>query len=399
MTYARSALAHSTMPPEDRRDTSIDILRGLALLTILINHLSLFCIALGYTGAVVPTLTHFGYSSAAELFFLVSGYLIGYVYGPWRPEYRWRTCAIRLWMRALQLYLVSLLLYAGVVSIAGAFTADQLERLYIEPVVREPARAFWDFVKMQHSPPLLDILFVYAIFLIAAPTFVALLKFFPIGAMALPIGLSILPHLVPDFGFFARAYGDTTPRGLWNLFSWSLLFFGAMAAGNDRLLPRLRLRAAGHLRTTWLVALGILIAFTILYVIDSRTAWLDPYFQRMPGTDKALLGPVRLLHMGAVVAAFMTTLWTFPRLAESVPGRLLQITGAQPLSVFSAGVGLNYVGAALFVHFGGTGSTYACVMVMAVSATLALAGALRYRRSGNSMRPEPLHSNPDLRRR
>lgn len=355
--------------------------------------------ALGYTGAVVPTLTHFGYSSAAELFFLVSGYLVGYVYGPWRQEYQWRPFAIRLWLRALQLYLVSLLLYAGVVSVAGAFTADQLERLYIAPVMQEPARAFWDFVKMQHSPPLLDILFVYTIFLMAAPAFVALLKFLPVGAIALPIALFALPHLVPDFGFFARAYGDTSPRGLWNLFSWSLLFFGAVAAGNGRLLPRLKVRLAGQLRTAWLVALGVLIAFTILHVIDSRTAWLDPYFQRMPGTDKALLGPVRLLHMGTVVAAFMTTLWSFPRLAESVPGRLLQMTGAQPLTVFSAGVGLNYVGAAMFAHFGGTGAAYACVMVVAVSATLALAGALQYRRSVISTRPRPLHGNPDLRRR
>ena len=52
------------------RDQAIDILRGLALITITVNHITGFAFRLGLTGMAFPTLSHWGFSTAAEIFFM-----------------------------------------------------------------------------------------------------------------------------------------------------------------------------------------------------------------------------------------------------------------------------------------------------------------------------------------
>src|SRR5690606_34128037 len=57
------------------RDTAIDVIRALALLTIFVNHVP---------GNPLEFLTHknFGFSDAAEAFVLISGVSAGLAYGP-----------------------------------------------------------------------------------------------------------------------------------------------------------------------------------------------------------------------------------------------------------------------------------------------------------------------------
>ncbi|WP_428420965.1 OpgC domain-containing protein [Methylibium sp.] len=378
---ATSHSAHQpTAAPPTARDVSIDILRGVALVSILINHLTWFCMNLGYVGHSVPTLSRFGYSSSAELFFLLSGYLVGYIYGPHKPDYRWWRTTGHLLRRAAQLYLVSLLLYAFVfaVAAAGVLTPEQLDRLRIAALVRAPTQAAWDFVWMLRWPPLLDILFTYVLYLMAAPAFIAVLKAAPRSAILLPVIAYVMSQVAPEFGYLGMGYGDDALAGRWNKLAWSVLFFGGLTAGNATLLRTLKTRLAGSVRA-FAVAAGTMGAVTLLFLVDTRTRWLDPFFTTMPGIDQPTLGPTRILHTLVVISTFFTAMWAFPSLARSRPGRLLQTVGEHPLPVFAAGVGLTYSGALLYVHLGESGSAYLVAVVLALLATVALACALRWK--------------------
>lgn len=81
------------------RILTLDLLRGLFLVIIFVDHLAyapslLFQFASGTSGA---------FASAAEGFFAISGILVGYIYGP-RILKNTKAIAIKLWRRALLLY-------------------------------------------------------------------------------------------------------------------------------------------------------------------------------------------------------------------------------------------------------------------------------------------------------
>jgi len=62
------------------RDNRIDLIRGFAMVTICVNHITWMLGKVESVSLKIPTLTHYGYSSAAEIFFFMSGYMVGMVY-------------------------------------------------------------------------------------------------------------------------------------------------------------------------------------------------------------------------------------------------------------------------------------------------------------------------------
>ena len=94
-----------------QRDNNLDVIRGLALATITVNHFSALVGELGYRGAQFPTFTHFGYSSAAEIFFLMSGYLLGVLYLQPAADGAIGRFAFIATARALKLYFYNLVLF------------------------------------------------------------------------------------------------------------------------------------------------------------------------------------------------------------------------------------------------------------------------------------------------
>lgn len=73
-------MADASSARKPSRDLAIDAVRGIALITITMNHLTGTVVNMGMDGFKYPTPTERGISSAAEVFFLLSGYLVGAVY-------------------------------------------------------------------------------------------------------------------------------------------------------------------------------------------------------------------------------------------------------------------------------------------------------------------------------
>ena len=96
------------------RDPRLDVLRGLCLVMIFINHVP---------GNALEVLTtrNFGFSDAAEGFVMMSGIAAGIAYGPdFRAPGRYWTGLTRCWKRAWTLYLVHIMTCLVALGLAAA---------------------------------------------------------------------------------------------------------------------------------------------------------------------------------------------------------------------------------------------------------------------------------------
>src|SRR6266699_4672215 len=87
-----------------KRDLRLDLLRGIGQWIVFLDHipnnfLNWF------------TLRNYGFSDAAEIFVFISGYSIGFGYGPAVKAGQFVAGAKRLWTRASQLYVAHIFLF------------------------------------------------------------------------------------------------------------------------------------------------------------------------------------------------------------------------------------------------------------------------------------------------
>src|SRR5256886_17171276 len=93
------ALSHSV-----DRDLRLDLFRGMGLWMIFLDHIP---------HDIVAWLTwrNSGFSDAAEFFVFISGYLVGWIYGPIVAG-GWFVAALkRLWRRAAEMYVAHIMLF------------------------------------------------------------------------------------------------------------------------------------------------------------------------------------------------------------------------------------------------------------------------------------------------
>ncbi|MBD3814168.1 MAG: OpgC domain-containing protein [Betaproteobacteria bacterium] len=369
-----AAPASPAAPPEARtRDASIDILRGLALLTITINHITGFTDRMHMVGMQFPTLTLWGFSSAAEVFFLLSGYLVGAVYFSADKAPKTAEFASRVWRRAGKLYIYNLVLFLILVPLC-IFSKD-LARLsfYNYFIARGPA-SLVDFLLLYIQPYCLEILVTYMVLLATAPLFAALLRWNVFVALAGSTGLYWFAHQHPWFNIHG---GSPVGDWLWNFnpASWQMIFFGALAAGRFRLLARIERRAEGNWR--WLIAPVLL--FTGLTLLFLSQHWFS---YQVLYQSKIRIGPVRVAHALSVCWLIMSILWMWPRLQRTWLMRQCAIIGSNSLQTFVVSVALSYSAGFIWIEFAPNHDAYIalCLCSAALLAGFANVYALRKRR-------------------
>src|SRR5262245_263522 len=101
------------------RDLRIDWLRGLAMTCVIVDHSKLSSLLSWFSYERFWTVT------AAEVFVVLSGAVLGMVYGPKLRQGRWTTVARKLGRRAVTLYVAFLAVTISVVLLALAGVAVQ----------------------------------------------------------------------------------------------------------------------------------------------------------------------------------------------------------------------------------------------------------------------------------
>lgn len=304
-----------------RRDVRIDVLRGLAIVLVVVNHMD------------VPSLFHavsqeaLGPMTGAELFVALSGVVVGMAYRS-RALRGVRAEALEpLWRRAWQLYLVTLavVVLAWLVQflpgIKGEVLTTWAETAADGTVTRWdlyagiangftwpiPGPVLGELLTLQLGPPQFNVMGLYVVLLLAAPVVLAGLARGRTGTvLAVSVGLWVT-YQISGTTVLTAVYESPFP-----LLAWQVLFVLGAAAGFHReaLVSRARTAAGG----------AVLGASALVSVLGFLFIWNSPWRSWSEGE----LG----LSFGLVPEDAFASIYTalFER-TPLAPGRLVFVVG------------------------------------------------------------------------
>lgn len=367
-----------TVQMPSARDTRIDVLRALALITIFINHIP-------QNPLEQLTSKNFGFSDAAEAFVLISGVSAALAYGSRFLSGAGLATSLKMWRRAGVLYLAQLGTTMTTLAIFAFFSLhfavpELMTQINIRPVMDDTAAALVGIVTLGHQLGYNNILSMYAVVLLALPVSLLIARAFGIGAMVAASGALWLAA-----GIFRIGPPNFPNDGVWflNPLSWQFLFVIGVAAalhvkrgGRLPQSPALALAAAGYLLLSW--------AWVKIPLWGIDTSFGMPAV--LTGFDKTYLSAPRLLHVlaAAYLIAVLPHVSNVFRLPESNP---LAVMGRHGLSVFVLGTILAMAAQAWrMVHIPSPASDITIVAI-GIGAQFALAFYIEwYRRTVNGWR-------------
>lgn len=341
----------ASLPPAGKkkspRDLRIDMFRGLALVMIFVDHVP---------GNPFEALTtrNYGFSDAAEGFFVMSGVAAGIAYsGRFAPDILKRDGAWNaispVWKRAWTLYLVQIFLTIWAIAIyawgANTFGLPRLlAEINLRQVFENTPLALVGIPALTHQLGYVNILPAYSVLLLAAP----LVLF--VGQRAPWLTLSAALILWFAAGLWRLNLPNYPNEGGWffNPIAWQLIFVIGLLTGmrlrkGERFVPKSRLLfalTAGYL--------GLVVAWMF---IPSLASALNTQLARLGGAgvpffivahDKTFLSLPRLLHVLALVYV-LSSLSTVKWASASSFAAPLRLMGRHGLIVFSVGTLLSLV--------------------------------------------------------
>jgi hypothetical protein len=316
-----------------RSANEIDFWRGLALLTIFVNHIPGF-----YFERF--TYRNFGLSDSAELFVFLAGWSLRRLAGNGQGELA--PLVTRVGGRAVQIYAAHMMITLIAIGLIAAASMSLDNPLVLEwhnaaAVFQDPVPTHLGLVILSHQLGYFDILPLYIVLMVCAPAMAVLHRVTP---MALIIGSMGIYAAVLTLGWNLRTW---PVEGYWyfNPFAWQLTFvLGFVLAGTTGMGGFVRRRIR------YLRALGIVVVVAGAYAALSN---LSPDPVQMPGPrlffifDKTYETPARLLHFMGVAAAFAGS---FSLVLRFVPplANYFSMLGRNSLNVFCVGSLASLIG-------------------------------------------------------
>lgn len=327
-----------------QRDVRIDIVRGLGVLMIALDHLAGAVDRLFPEHFVVPFVTwsRVGWSSAAEFFVFFSGFLVGLVYtrtlaarGPMLMQAR---AAHRAWeiyaANVLTALIVVLLLYATPLGGHGLVESANFGRL-----IDQGGEGWVAFLTMQQAPMFFEILQLYVVLLLIAPLFLLLGRINGWAAFGISCAVWLAVQIEPAIG---------VSNWTFNPFAWQFVFVLGMLCSTQRVFERIE---ASPQRRALLIASAAFVAAALLLKIVEKSSIALPLIGTLavPGIDKQTLGPLRLVHYLLSVVVIMQLLPQTGKALASLPARSVARIGKHSLECFCMSTILVYVGCGLLI--------------------------------------------------
>ena len=327
-----------------KRIEALDLLRGYALVSIMLDHMPAGVLRGG-------TLANFAVFDAAELFVLLSGFLVGMVWikvqaraGTRSAQWRFARRAAQVWLALVVGGVLLALLSRGLFELGLRHTAVWTE--YARWIIDYPLPYVGTLALMWMQPNLMDVLALYVILLAVAPVMVPVLLRWPLAFAAGSVALwwvSVpLNAALPN----QRVQGGM----LFNPFAWQMLFHTGVAMGafRDRFMPVLRRHGGWVTLLAAAVTLYSLGMATLGRFGDDGKRMADVLWHAVGTVDKWSLDGMRY---AAIVAAAWLAAVPLSRpldwLAGTGPGRALATIGRGGLVAFVACVLLSVLGDAL----------------------------------------------------
>lgn len=319
------------------RDLRLDLLRGLGLWMIFLDHIPDDVVAW-------LTLRNYGFSDAAEFFVFISGYLLGFIYVPIVASGQFLAALKRLWLRAWQMYVAHILLFL-------AFTAQiaRAARKWDNPMYKDefnvanflahPDELIGKALTLQYKPVDLDVLPLYISLVAVAPFVVWCLVRRPNLTLA---GSIVLYLLARYFDWNLPSY----PKGAtwyFNPFAWQLMFFfgawcgcGAVAQISNFLRSRIVFAVA----IAWILfALVIVMTWHSAFLESLIPKWMIKLIYPIDKTDLDMLRFTHFLALAVIVSRYLSRDWAG---LKSKWLRPLVLCGQHSLPLFCLGVFLSF---------------------------------------------------------
>jgi hypothetical protein len=359
---------------EKPRLLSVDFWRGIALLTIFVNHIP---------GNIFERFTHrnFGFSDATEVFVMLAGVAAALAYLPKFRQGLAAASSFRIVQRAFQLYMAHIVLIivcGAIIAHSVATTGDMryFEALHLDILINDTIPGLVGLAALGLQPAYLNILPLYIVLLIMTPPLLLLAALRPGLMLAVSAALYLAAQLLwLNFPTFPS-------EGWWflNPFCWQLLFAIGIALGAkiiDGGWPKF---------PAWLLWLAsAYLAASCLWIVSGFYPGWNPEFlpRFLRDFDKTNLFVPRLLHVLALayVAAHLPverwlrdTEWTRP----------FVVLGRHSLAVFCLGTVFAIAAQMVRAQLGGSPSLDTILISSGILSQLVLAGVLEWYRSGSS---------------
>lgn len=299
-------------PTAEKRDMRLDILRGFAVLVMVVDHFG------GASWLYLITGNNSFFTSGAEAFVLISGMVVGIVYGGIAKKEGLRVAGVKAFQRAWTLYKLTIVMTLILALVSKYFNLPWAGDVAIDDLPTFVLNVLF----LRQTIYLADIPLLYTLLMAFAPVGLWLLykrhtRLLFISSFIIWAGfqyvnrqqLVILPIV-----------GNTT----FHPAAWQLLFFWAMAFGYHR--PALMRRF--HSVPRWPYFLfSVLLFFWLLHLYSTETKmlaklypWIDIQASVTELFNKSAVAPGRIL---ATVIVFQFAYWVltlFWKPLESVFG-------------------------------------------------------------------------------
>ena len=334
------------------RDLRLDFFRGVALFSIFIDHLAWNSLLAQFT------LQALGFSDAAEVFILISGYTAGMVYGRAIERQGLLRAAMRMYHRVWQLYVAHVFLFMQFMATTAYLVDTFNNAIYAEELraadfLKEPGVAVVKALTLQFQPAFMDILPLYIVLLAVLPLVLIGFRLWPAGVLAACFGLWGAAQLNKRIAL--PAYPGPDHVWFFNPFCWQALFFlGAWCGwrGIRGGIPWLTSRWL-----FWPAAAGALAGFLIRF--SWTLHWLyDPFPALFGNALWSLLSKTDLapLRFASVLVLALLVARLIPAQAPFLAGRIarpLILCGQHSLHIFCLGILLAMIGHLVIDEFFG----------------------------------------------
>ncbi|MEJ2609729.1 MAG: OpgC domain-containing protein [Candidatus Thiodiazotropha sp.] len=334
-------------PALNNRDLRLDFMRGLIMIYLVVVHMEF------YSFFSLLAWERLGIVSSAEGFVLLSGIVVGLVYGNRAKTEGLLPTAKKLWQRAFKLYRVNLFVILSI-PILGLLPfidiydvshwwvpVTRSEVYYLYPASTAPWWMWiWQAVMLQIGPHQFQIIGLYVVFLSLAPMAIQALIRGYAGRLLLISWALYIANLFLSLRITPARFELGFP-----LLTWQLLFFNGLVIGFYREQVLGWLVAEKNRWVGWLAAilcLGfILLSFSAQHHIfwpwetGSLISGETYQYLRRYWFGKTSLGPGRLLNNAALFITMYILLTHYWVVFNKALGWLLIPLGQASLYVFT----------------------------------------------------------------
>ncbi|WP_310487363.1 OpgC domain-containing protein [Chamaesiphon sp. VAR_69_metabat_338] len=318
-----------------KRDLRIDFLRGVAIVSMVVNHLE----CRSYFNNI--TQGHI-YASSAEGFVFLSGFVLGFVTLQRIDKIGLNSAMQKLLERAKILYFTSFILIAGLgllSIVAPGMTRPSFDRAPGE---------WWQILlaagTLHLAPPIVDILQLYVLCLLASPAIFWLLR----RGLLLPLLTASWTlwwiQQVHPYSFSLQPLDRAHPYFVFS--TWQILYVHGVAAGYHK----------DRLAKTWkrLPKIPVLLGMLAIVIAALVTAHFDLQLGTWPQkvqdralwlrlTDRSINGPIRLVTLLGLFSLMFMAVDRFWIPLSKTLGNLLIPLGQNSLYVYIIHVPLTLI--------------------------------------------------------